>query len=645
MKHTSDLLQYWSAIEAVDLSDKKRATESKRQPKSNKSNDAAVKPDAVKTNVATSGLWRQLAEALLWGAACLDCEIDDAFERLSEVSHLLQLLSQKKITAKQAVRGKALSQSLAMWINRHLPLEGNDKFVALIATGWIYAMQYATANIASSLWLETLQNILTQVDRAWNDTSDDSVVPTILWGCEIPLALATQIHNPGGPTKLVLDTRQRLQFLISKVDDAKRLWLRQGASETRALLAATIRCCHSLEQLDVKPLRKQDAKSVVKYACAALSLSQLGGQPLLQDQMDTQDNKLWYAVAERFGPDAKLTALTKLITRDPKYQLQKENKAERVKLKPSKKTKKTKSTLALESQLPPLGQQFGSAESAVMRCDWSSQANLLAIDYSIDPMWLDVYDGKGTSLIRGGWDLQLQRGGDEVAIDSSWQKLCWLSDDDVDYLELQCEAEGLCKIQRQVLLIRSERILFLCDTLLADQPADWEYQSTLQLGDDVFADSSKDNTELHLKTQKKRYKRAGSSPAAIILPIALPEWKRGCKSGSLASMDGQVFLRQTTSTSRMMCPLVIGLDITQKQTAYTWRHLTVADEMKIQPQEAARGFRVQIGSDQLLFYRSLGEHRRRTMMSLHLLTEFYAGRFDANDGDIETLVEVSTEDL
>lgn len=93
-----------------------------------------------------------------------------------------------------------------------------------------------------------------------------------------------------------------------------------------------------------------------------------------------------------------------------------------------------------------------------------------------------------------------------------------------------------------------------------------------------------------------------------------------------------------------MSPLVLGIGPKSAKDPYTWRHLTIGDDMKIQPAEQARGYRVQIGSDQVLFYRSLGPLRRRTMMSLHLHSEFYAGRFDPRDGEIESLVEVSAEE-
>ena len=77
--------------------------------------------------------------------------------------------------------------------------------------------------------------------------------------------------------------------------------------------------------------------------------------------------------------------------------------------------------------------------------------------------------------------------------------------------------------------------------------------------------------------------------------------------------------------------------------AFTWRQLTIAEELKIQPREIAEAFRVQVNRDQWVFYRSLTPCARRTVMGLHLNTEFYAGRFSSEDGVFEPVVEVNPE--
>lgn len=66
----------------------------------------------------------------------------------------------------------------------------------------------------------------------------------------------------------------------------------------------------------------------------------------------------------------------------------------------------------------------------------------------------------------------------------------------------------------------------------------------------------------------------------------------------------------------------------------------MGDELRIVRHDEARAFRIQIGKDQWLVYCNLSKLVRRTALGLHTLADFYAARFDAQDGEFETLVEV-----
>jgi hypothetical protein len=567
----------------------------------------------------------RLSQALLWGTGSLNCELDGAFEELISATDLVASIGQKKSGQKREVKNKQLSLAIAQWINNHLPMESGQQFVALVAASWIYTLRHASATLPSSLWLETLQNILTQVDRAWNECDSESLLPTLIWGCEIPLALATQIDQIDGNTKLVLETRQRLKFLISRVEDAEAMWLRSGGAEVRALLAGVLRCTWLLSQLEGKSLSLKDYRQLFRYARAGLSLSELGGQPLLQVNAITDDNSLWHAIVASWPHNAKLSALVNVITGADKAAQKSDKKLD-------------------DTALPALGQIFETAEAAVMRHSWSSNACTVATDFSSDPMWLQIFGHNRRKLIDGAWDLKVEQEGVEVVVDSPWQQICWLGDDDADYLELQCEAEGIFKVQRQIMFIRQEAIVFMCDTLLAEKSSQWHLTSSWQLSHDTQIEAFPDNTEVRLVACSSKKEKAVARPAAIALPIGLPEWRTPTLEGDLYSDQNTLTLHQYGVGTRLMCPMVLGIGANAVKQAYTWRQLTIADDMKIQSVEEARGFRVQIGSDQVLFYRSLGAARRRTMMSLHLSSEFYAGRFDREDGEIESLVEVAVDE-
>jgi hypothetical protein len=79
------------------------------------------------------------------------------------------------------------------------------------------------------------------------------------------------------------------------------------------------------------------------------------------------------------------------------------------------------------------------------------------------------------------------------------------------------------------------------------------------------------------------------------------------------------------------------------RTTPTWRQLTIAENLNIVSRDEAVAYRVQVGIDQWLFYRSIRPAISRTVLGQHLSCEFICGRF-LNDGSIESLVEIASDD-
>jgi hypothetical protein len=101
-------------------------------------------------------------------------------------------------------------------------------------------------------------------------------------------------------------------------------------------------------------------------------------------------------------------------------------------------------------------------------------------------------------------------------------------------------------------------------------------------------------------------------------------------------------MTQNGRTQNLYSPLVMSLKKRHQSMEYTWRQLTVAESMNIQTVDVAAAFRFQIGKEQWMIYRSLAKTCRRTAMGLHFNVEFYAGRFDGDEGEYESLVEVDS---
>ena len=87
------------------------------------------------------------------------------------------------------------------------------------------------------------------------------------------------------------------------------------------------------------------------------------------------------------------------------------------------------------------------------------------------------------------------------------------------------------------------------------------------------------------------------------------------------------------------CPLMFVLNGKAGVKKYTWRQLTIAEELVRQPGDVAAGFRCQIGKKQWLLYRSLTEFGNRTLLGQNYASEFAFGEF-YEDGTVYEYVEI-----
>ena len=92
----------------------------------------------------------------------------------------------------------------------------------------------------------------------------------------------------------------------------------------------------------------------------------------------------------------------------------------------------------------------------------------------------------------------------------------------------------------------------------------------------------------------------------------------------------------------MLAPLLVDLRPGRMTRRLTWRHLTVAEDLRAQPSDVAVGYRVRIGKHQWLIYRSLAPTGNRTLLGHNLTTEMLVARFD-RDGEVEPLLEIESD--
>jgi len=272
-------------------------------------------------------------------------------------------------------------------------------------------------------------------------------------------------------------------------------------------------------------------------------------------------------------------------------------------------------------------------EIAILRPNWLRGGENLVVTYSDRTFNSELNCGSST-ICSGRWNTRISVDGRLLELQSDWEQNCWHSDDDVDYLELEAELNDGWRLERQILLAREDHFLFVADVLLGSSEADIEYRNVFPLADGIRFDAAAETHEGYVVANRR---------LGLMMPLALSEWRVAKADGTLEATAEGLELRQTVRASRLYAPLFVDLDRKRMNKPFTWRHLTVAENLQIQPRSAAGGYRVQVGEGQWLFYRSLTPPANRTLLGQNLFHEFYAGRFDM-DGEADELIALDAED-
>ena len=300
-----------------------------------------------------------------------------------------------------------------------------------------------------------------------------------------------------------------------------------------------------------------------------------------------------------------------------------------------KKAKKAKKGAGL----PSPAVHCEKAGVAVLRPDWLRDGERLTVLFTGETCRIELACS-GQVALSGEWNFEVARRGAVLRPVSSWESSCWHCDDDVDYLELEITLEGGVRMERQIALARRDHFLLLADAVLSNEPNDLAYRGTLPLMPGVEFAPSADTNEAYLTHRKAKSDRAASGrPIAQILPLALPEWRTETRAGELSAESHLLHLRQSSDGRRIFAPLFIDLDRSRFRRRMTWRQVHVAESLTNLPADVAAGYRVAIGGEQWLIYRSLAAKSNRTLLGHNLSTESLVARF-GSDGEITPIVEI-----
>jgi len=271
---------------------------------------------------------------------------------------------------------------------------------------------------------------------------------------------------------------------------------------------------------------------------------------------------------------------------------------------------------------------------AVLRTDWSPRAARLTVAFDSHRILGEFQVGE-FRLWSGDCSPEVRIDGACVNPSTEYEVVCSFHDKDVEYVELQCRFGNEWKLQRQMMLALRDEFLLIADALIGPRRAAVEHAFTLPAPTRVdarLADASREGA--WMVDGKRR---------AWALPIGLPEWRAEPSTGELIVHDGGLTLSSRSEGRAVFCPLFIDFSKHRRDLARTWRRLTVAEDRTRLPPDRAAGFRVRIGKEQWLIYRSLDKQACRSVLGQHLLPEFVVGRFPGS-GQLDVLIQIEAAD-
>ncbi len=279
------------------------------------------------------------------------------------------------------------------------------------------------------------------------------------------------------------------------------------------------------------------------------------------------------------------------------------------------------------------------AKLAVMFADWDVRRGRTHVDYSGEEVKIEVFAGR-PKVFSGHWQTMIDVDGQEQQPSGDWTDACEYSDDDVHYLELEQPWTGGVFLQRQVMLLREDRCLLLADTILPRDRLESDsrsikYVSRLPLSPSIEIDAEAETREIFLSDGRRR---------GLVIPLSASEWRVGPTDAMLKETEDGQLLLSSQGRGRLYIPLWFDFQHRRFKRQRTWRQLTIADQLRIVRRDEAVGYRVQVGSEQWMLYRSLAERCCRSILGKHLISDFFASRFDPGDGSHDDLVTVDDND-
>ncbi|WDQ16104.1 hypothetical protein [Rhodopirellula sp. P2] len=534
---------------------------------------------------------------------------------------------------------------------------------------WASSLPALTSILPLELWWNLLAELQRRVASTLAQDEPQSPHHLLLAG-EVGLTLAHRLADLPNCAARGKPSSSAVQAYLDHeetIDEALRT-----PHALRAIMASIIRCEEAMRAVSKRKFNATHRSTAEELAGWIAATSRVDGSPVLSETT-SQDVALDHVgLVSRTKPPTKKkksTSKTKKAVRPiaPAGLMGRAMQYDTDSLLPAFSASLGQSQsggrLAWEISLPESMWHSDVAGLVAMLPEWDVRRGRTFIDYSDEVMQIEIMGGRRT-IFRGPLQTTVELDGVSQHPKGAWQATCEYTDDDVHYLELEQSFTGGVVLQRQFMVIRDDRCVMVSDTVLpaqsdsnstatasseaTDQGASETTNPFGSLADvqircvtrfpvceDVSAIPDEQTREVYFHDNKRR---------AMMLPLPAAEWRIGPTDCTAAPSDSEhesnSVIVTTTGIGAVYSPIWFDFQSRRFHRQRTWRTLTVADELQLIPRNIATGFRIQIGSEQWMIYRSLLGRRPRSVLGKHLVADFFAGRFHPGDGGVEELVTV-----
>jgi hypothetical protein len=480
----------------------------------------------------------------------------------------------------------------------------NETERALATLAWITWACIHKGNLSETEQLQAAELIVEFAEtlRA-PDLLEDPWANQVL-NCEVPLTLACLFHHVQDFKDAAKQAIKSWSHAVETLLDGDGWIDGRYMVLLRPLLACWTRCSMLAKRLKLS-MPKERRLQLEWSIRQSLRLCRKGGTQLLGNaQSEFGMKRFWHAALNQFGDREDRIAASFVLgfPRPPDW------------------------TSMLD--VPEFSGLSEWAAVGVMRQSWKSDAGKIAVLFSNQRFSMEIEVNKrlvvDTTLPVISLDDRI------LSVQSEIDVACWHSDDDVDYLELEIELDNQVCLQRQILLAREDNFVFIADAIISQVPGKLKYDARYFVGPGLETMNEVETNEIYLKD---------SSIRAMVLPLSAPEWRVEKNSRIFGNDSTSWTIRQESNDQYLYAPLFIDLSPKRSKKPRTWRTLTVAERLEVLRGDAAKCYRVQIGKEQWLFYRSLAPKASRTFLGQNMNCEFFAGRFD-KEGETEELLSI-----